>query len=364
MASKKYAYYNKANKIGLVEQSATTSSGRMAVAHCTLGGYTTKDTCEAAGGQWIPGSSGNTDSYGEYTSPVESISHGLEIEYTYAPIYHNATNDRLQNNKFYINGWGVIDGYLSFFRGHKSTVANWDVSPYTSVGDNDYILVEGSQRWNGVHKVQSAASSGVKTYTKVNQNWTGVTGSSNIDVHGDSGGKALISANDASHIWLNAKFSAGDYIWIAGSGSAKNNGFWEIDSVATDSSVESTSGIYVGKRYYCYEGENTLSTEGIETTADTDGDVNESLSIYKAERDFCTIKTDITAMEDESFELDLTHYQSLAIVSYLQSKLAESVGEFEMKEYFMREFRKQVEKAASSRKYGPYRVQGFGMTRK
>ena len=36
----------------------TFKSGNLAVAHCTLGGYTTKDTCEAAGGQWIPGSSG------------------------------------------------------------------------------------------------------------------------------------------------------------------------------------------------------------------------------------------------------------------------------------------------------------------
>ena len=54
MAFKKYAYYNKANQIAIIEQSALSGTGRLAVAHCTIGGYDTKDTCEAAGGQWIP----------------------------------------------------------------------------------------------------------------------------------------------------------------------------------------------------------------------------------------------------------------------------------------------------------------------
>ena len=65
MAYKKYAYYNKGNKIALIEKADSTSSGFLAVAHCTLGGYTTKDTCEAAGGQWIPGSGGSIETVGE-----------------------------------------------------------------------------------------------------------------------------------------------------------------------------------------------------------------------------------------------------------------------------------------------------------
>ena len=170
MASKKYGYYNKGNKIALIEQADSTSSGRLAVAPCTLSSYTTKDTCEAAGGQWIPGSSGSIESFGKYVSPVTSVSKGLEIEYTYAPIYHNATNDKLQTNKFYVNGWGVIGGYLTFFRCHQTATTNWNAAPYTNVGDNEYILVEGSERWNGIHKVQSADATGsLKTYTKVNE---------------------------------------------------------------------------------------------------------------------------------------------------------------------------------------------------
>ena len=70
MAFKKYGYYLKGNKIAVIEQSDATSSGNLAVAHCTISpgdgtSYTTKDTCEAAGGQWIPSSSGSLSSYSE-----------------------------------------------------------------------------------------------------------------------------------------------------------------------------------------------------------------------------------------------------------------------------------------------------------
>ena len=66
MPSKKYAYYNKGNKLAIIQQSTQSSSGKLAVAHCTISGYSTKDTCEAAGGQWIPGSSRSLDSFNEY----------------------------------------------------------------------------------------------------------------------------------------------------------------------------------------------------------------------------------------------------------------------------------------------------------
>tara|TARA_R100000501_G_C2558099_1_gene69911 strand:+ start:109 stop:585 length:477 start_codon:yes stop_codon:yes gene_type:complete len=86
MASKKYAYYNHGNRVAIVEEESVGSGGNLAVAHCTLGGYTTKDTCEAAGGQWIPSSSSSFSGNRKYVSPTSSVSDGIEIEYTYAPI--------------------------------------------------------------------------------------------------------------------------------------------------------------------------------------------------------------------------------------------------------------------------------------
>jgi len=64
-------------------------------------------------------------------------------------------------------------------------------------------------------------------------------------------------------------------------------------------------------------------------------------------------------MVDESFDLDLPHNLSLAVVSYLKAKMMEDVGEIERKEYFMRQFRKLVEKHNSARSRGPFVIQGF-----
>lgn len=80
----------------------------MSVAHCTISGNNNKADCEAAGGQWIPGSSGNLDSYGEYTSPVGSVSNGLEIEYSYIPIYNNQSTGTEGTDFHRFIGWGQM----------------------------------------------------------------------------------------------------------------------------------------------------------------------------------------------------------------------------------------------------------------
>ena len=62
---------------------------------------------------------------------------------------------------------------------------------------------------------------------------------------------------------------------------------------------------------------------------------------------------------DESFELDLSRYQANAVVYYLKAKMAEDTGDVEQREYFLREFKRQLEKGVSALKRGPYMVQGF-----
>jgi len=72
-----------------------------------------------------------------------------------------------------------------------------------------------------------------------------------------------------------------------------------------------------------------------------------------------TLYYDVSVMQDESFELDVTRYQANAVVYYVKAKYAEDKGEMEMKEYFMREFRRMVEKHESSKIIGPRRLQGY-----
>ena len=72
-----------------------------------------------------------------------------------------------------------------------------------------------------------------------------------------------------------------------------------------------------------------------------------------------TLYYGVDALVDESSTLDISRYQSNAVVYYLKAKLAEDAGDIEMREFFMREFKRQLEKSTSALKRGPYMVQGF-----
>ena len=67
----------------------------------------------------------------------------------------------------------------------------------------------------------------------------------------------------------------------------------------------------------------------------------------------------VDAFIDESFELDISRYQANAIVYYLKALMAEDAGNLDVREFFMREFKRQIEKSESSKKRGPYIIQGL-----
>ena len=174
MAYKKYAYYNKGNKIAIIQEGDAISNGKLAVAHCTISGYSTKDTCEAAGGQWIPGSSSGIDTIGEYKSPSEDVANGLEIEYTYAPVYNAGDSVVPTTEKSPMNGWYVDeDGYVNLLR----TNFDWDAGGVSSVGyvADAWIHIEGSGTWQGIHKIKSVGTEAyhgnVQLYTKWKDNY-------------------------------------------------------------------------------------------------------------------------------------------------------------------------------------------------
>tara|TARA_R100001082_G_scaffold64188_2_gene36118 strand:- start:1369 stop:1842 length:474 start_codon:yes stop_codon:yes gene_type:complete len=58
-------------------------------------------------------------------------------------------------------------------------------------------------------------------------------------------------------------------------------------------------------------------------------------------------------LKDEDDVLDLPPYLAKALVYYVKARLAEDVMNMEVKEYFMREFKKMVEKHESSKISGP-----------
>jgi hypothetical protein len=275
-------------------------------------------------------------------------------------------NSTINTNKFFINGWTVIGGYLTFLRGNLIGT-NWTSSPYSAVTsgssgntggqDLDYIVVRGSERWNGLHRVQTAGTEGdLKTYTKVNEvlpYWE--------DQHVDFAIDETLFDGGAGTLHLADHFSVGDYVWTSGSGEAANRGLMDV-TVVTQSTTAASSKITVGTRYSIDESIiasadlDAESTSAISFTAETN---QSDINIYKAYRDFCYILTDVNVLNDEDDELDITRYQANAVTYYVKAKYAEDAGNIEMKEYFMREFRRMVEKHESSKIIGPRILQGY-----
>jgi len=79
-------------------------------------------------------------------------------------------------------------------------------------------------------------------------------------------------------------------------------------------------------------------------------------SSWSAFEDTVTMYYSVNVLNDEGDSIDLPSYLEKSVVDYLKARFAEDIGEFEMKEYFMREFRRKVEKAKQSSIDTPRRV--------
>jgi len=227
MATKrKYGYYIKGNRLAIIESGS--GSGL-----CSLSGYSNQTTCEAAGGTWTE--NGISAENGQYKSPIVSVTEGLEIQYAYTPTYR--IND-IEDKSTAITGYDESSGLLKFTGSGLSTDAAIT-----------HIVIKGSEKWNGLHKINTL-----------------------------------------------------------------NSNYWIVETKYNGAAV-TESGIVA--------------------------------------------YTDVNVLEDETFELDISRYQANAVVYYLKAKIAEDMGDFKKTQYFMREFKRQMEKGASALKRGPYIMQGF-----
>ena len=348
-SNREYAYYIRGNKVAIVEKG-------LGAGICSLTGYSNQTTCEAAGGTWTENATGNVD--GEYISPINSISDGLEVEYTYSPTYTfpdvvlggDAVGLR---NKFFLNGWTVVDGYLTLLR------SGWVWSTFTKVDLDDYIYIGGSDRWNGLHKIQeiqdngATTHGGIKTYTKVSDYVPSIYESTAVWTINEQ--ITDLTALAISETFTDAATTP--YLWISGSTTnVKNNGMFSGWTIDTDT-VDSVLYMSAATRYSFTSNFSTEEEDDANFTGDAD-----TMYIYKAFHDSSSyFITDMSRMEDESFELDLSRYQANAVVNYVKARYAEDIGDLERKEYFMREFRMMVEKYDKGRAWGPRKMMGSGV---
>ena len=325
--SKEYAYQIRGNKLSLVEKDFTTSDGM---------NYTYTD------GAGLNESSGSTI----IKSPLTAVTDGIEIEYAYSPEYYYNTDSVAGVNKYSVDAWIIVDGYLAFVQGSPTGGINW----FSELTANDYILVKNSSRWNGVHKIQevqaiipdSANSShcAIKTYTKVSA----------------TNYKYFTETPEVTSTWIRASgdlFEVGDYLWQA-AGKTANIGLYRVSAIEDYLGVGIMDILTLDIKVH-NKSSQEYATEDQETAVSMTSDTDGTHYVYQAFRESPTthIISGIDILSDESDTIDVSSYLAKALVYYVKAKVAEDQMNIEVKEYMMKEFRKMVEKHENSKVAGP-----------
>jgi len=90
---------------------------------------------------------------------------------------------------------------------------------------------------------------------------------------------------------------------------------------------------------------------------------SDSSTVQQAFEETPSLYYNINQLDSETDELDIPRYLANAVVYYVKAKYAEDAGELEMREFFMREFRRTAEKYQSGKQMGSRIIQGFPLIR-
>ena len=126
-SSKHYAYYIRGSQLALIEHDANAGDGLNYTPYQKNPGTSLDDIG--------PGGSLN------WTSPASTVTDGLEIEYAYSPRYR--IND-IEDKSTAITGYDESSGLLKFTGSGLSTDAAIK-----------HIVISGSEKWNGLHKINT-----------------------------------------------------------------------------------------------------------------------------------------------------------------------------------------------------------------
>jgi len=80
---------------------------------------------------------------------------------------------------------------------------------------------------------------------------------------------------------------------------------------------------------------------------------SDSSTVQQAFEETINLYYNVSALEDESFEIDLPDYLTKAVVLYVKAQYLEDAGQFKDAQYFMAKFRKQIEKYRNRLVPGP-----------
>ena len=342
MATKrKYAYYIKGNKIAIIEEGKGAGV-------CSLSGYNSQSTCEDAGGTWTENASGTDD--GQYRSPIQTIDSGLEIQYAYSPTF-NLQSTGTEGTDFYrFLGWGSDGTNLLLF---TYAVSDWyDLSSLFAA--DDWIYVSGSGRWSGLHQVKSTgAATGILTLKTIcNLRPSKITVDGTFATDETYNGDSVIFDMDIEAFKDAQAYRGTSYIFITvENDNATNKGLFSLSSDTTSGQLTVNNRITIDA-----DGDYTSTAAAFTAQAD------DASTFYNAFYEQISVYEGVEVLSGasaETFELDISRYQANAVVYYLKAKLAEDMRDMEAREFFLREFKRQLEKGNSAFKRGPYIVQGL-----
>jgi hypothetical protein len=329
-SSKQYGYYIEGNKIAVVEKDISFDNDP-----------NSKD--------YGPGAN-----LSQWKSPLSAVEEGLELQYSYAPRYNILAgadiNDVTRAGSGSIGaeypffGYTSKGGFLAFVQANTSAAfIDWTASGYDEefiVGD--YILVEGSSRWNGLHTVKSREADGGLIVT--NTPFAG-----KLSFEGN-----LVFATDETITGVSA---TDDKPGI-------DNLFGTDDSLtqyAVGTSLEDAANKQILKVTRTDTGVLTVSHsigwyQGAwkETAASIAAESDDACTINKVIKDNLIIypRNAISVLADESFKVDLPIYLQKALIFFIKAKMFEDIGDLKTREYFHAQFLKQVEKHNNGRTSG------------
>jgi len=309
-SSKFYSYYLKGNKIAIIEDNLTDND--------------------------------------EFKSPTSTVSSGLEIQYAYSPTYRVGSTGTEGTDFHKFLGWGSDGTNLLLF--------TFDVSDYYDISGvfaaDDWIYISGSGRWSGLHQVKSTgAATGILTLkTRCNLRPSKITVDGTFSTTAETfNGDSAAFDMDIEAFKDAQDYRSTPYVFITvENDNALNKGLFSLTSETTSGQLTLNNRITIDA-----DGDYTSTAANLTNQAD------DASTFYNAFYEQISVYEGVEVLQDETFELDLSRYQANAIVYYLKAKLAEDTDEMEEREFFLREFKRQLEKGTSALKRGPYMVQGF-----
>jgi len=359
MASKKYAFYHKGNKLALTQQQEGGSL-----------------TFTDANGNIITRGSSTSDVSNKYKSPITDVDYGLEIAYSYAPLWNdNIAVSGLQSggtiaSGYEYFGWSALGGNLTF---HLDPDFNTGSSSYdeelsgasATEKDASYILIKGPTIWAGIHKLKERKTKGrIVTHTKVHLDTRERFSSAEVTVRNiddAAGNDTILEETTGNGAFVRMFPNIGSTYYFQGN----EGGDAENDSIIYECQRLNNNQLSIVANwdfatFTTSAGGWTRSTPTNTIPTDFTGSPEDWTISQIFRDDKCLLfgQSYFSVLEDESFELDLNRTQSDALIYYVKAKLAEDMNDFEKREYFMRLFKKALGKSKGNKSPGVHLAQG------